>query len=449
MRSKLELDMLHGSLWDKILLYALPLAATGILQQLFNAADVAVVGRYVGKDAMAAVGSNGPVIGLLVNLFVGISLGANIVIASATGQENSEDVRKSVHTSIMIALIGGIFAAILGECGAYPMLRRMSVPDEVFPMALLYLRIYLSGMPVILLYNFESAIFRSRGDTKTPLAALVISGIINVALNLFFVRVLHRTSDGVAMATVISNIVSSGLLFLILLRSDSDVAIRIQELSINGRILKKILLIGIPSGVQGMVFSLANIMIQSAINSLDTTIMAASSAAFNLEIFSYYILNSFGQACATFVGQNHGAGQERRCGQTLRTCLILDFGATAMVCMLLLTFGRMLLSIFNGDPDVIHYGYIRLMYLCLAHAFSLVIEVVSGYLRGYGVSFLPAAMTMGGICGVRIAWVYTLFRVHPTFETLMQVYPLSLFVTAVLVCISALVYHRITSISGQ
>ncbi len=425
-----NLDMVNGSLGDKIIKYTIPLAATGILQQLFNAADIAVVGRYAGKEAMAAVGSNSPVIGLLVNLFVGISLGSNVIIAKSIGQKNNKNVSKSVHTSIIVALLGGLCMTLIGELLASDVIRLLGVPDEVFSMAVTYLRIYLLGMPVILLYNFESAIFRSCGNTRTPLIALLISGITNVVLNLFFVVVLKMTVDGVAAATVISNLISSGLLFVGLIKTDMIIKVTPKNLKVDRKILSGILKIGIPAGIQGMIFSFANIVIQSAVNDLGTTVMAASSAAYNLEIFAYYVMNSFGQACTTFVGQNCGAGKNDRCRKTLRLCLLQCAASTAAVCGMILLFGRPLLGIFNQNTDVIETGYIRLCYIFFAYTFSFVQEVMSGYLRGYGFSFIPALCSVVGICGVRLVWIFTVFRRFPSFETIMQIYPISLGITA-------------------
>ncbi len=425
-----NIDMVSGSLGDKIIKYAIPLAATGILQQLFNAADIAVVGRYAGKEAMAAVGSNSPVIGLLVNLFVGVSLGSNVIIAKSIGQNDEKSVSKAVHTSFLLALSGGLLMALFGEIAAGKIITVLGVPDEVFSLALKYLRIYLLGMPVILLYNFESAMFRACGNTKTPLTALVISGITNVILNLFFVVVLGMTVDGVALATVISNLISSAILFRALLKTDSIIRVRPKNIRIDGYTTKCILKIGIPAGIQGMIFSFANIVIQSAVNSLGTTVMAASSASYNLEIFAFYIMNSFGQTCTTFVGQNFGAGKNDRCRKTLKLCLAQSALATAAACCLILVFGKPLLSIFNKNMDVINYGYVRLCYIFFAYSFSFVQETLSGYLRGFGVSFIPAACSVVGICGVRLAWIFTVFQRNPSFTVIMQVYPLSLGITA-------------------
>ncbi len=437
-----NIDMVHGSIGDKVLLFAVPLASTGILQQMFNAADIAVIGQFCGKNAMAAVGSNSPLIGLMVTFFIGISLGANVVISRFTGQKNEEGVCGAVHTAILMAVLCGIFMTIFGELAAPPVLRLLSVPAEIMDMATLYLRVYLLGMPVILLYNFESAIFRSQGDTRTPLISLFVSGIINVGLNVFFVVVLGMTVDGVAAATVISNAVSSALLFYFLVRSDTAIRVQRRKFHIHRHALKEILRIGIPAGLQSMVFSLSNICIQSAINSLGADVIAASAAAFNIEIFAYYIINSFGQACTTFVGQNYGAEQFDRCRRVTRICMIQDMLFTALIAGTIFFSGGFLLHLFNGDPAVISFGMIRMRYILSAELVNVVIEVLSGCLRGYGYSMIPAFLSLFGICGVRISWVYTIFRHIPTFDILMMVYPISWIVTACAITVSYLVLRK-------
>lgn len=430
------LNMLSGSMWDKILLYALPVAATGILGQLFNASDIAVVGNFAPGDtvsAVAAVGANGPVIGLVLNLFIGIALGANVVIANAIGRGDHETVSRAVHTSIVASVLGGLLITIFGELFAVSVLEMLNVPEEVLPLAAKYMRIYLIGMPVILLYNFESAIFRSAGDTKTPLAALAISGVLNVLLNLFFVIVMRMTVEGVAIATVTANAISSALLMRKLIKSELLVKIELKKLKISWPILARILKIGVPAGIQGAVFSLSNIVIQSAINSLGKIVMAASSAAFNIEIMAYYILNSFGQACTTFVGQNYGAAQIDRCRKAFKLCLIEGVIATACAVGITLVSGKFLLSLFNNDPEVIRLGFVRLEFIFASYIFSTFYDGMSGYLRGFGISLTPALLTMLGVCGIRVLWVATVFPKNPCFETIMQVYPISLAVNAVLI----------------
>lgn len=441
---KRGLDMLSGPIWNKLPIFALPVAATAILEQLFNASDVAVVGNFAGSDktlAVAAVGANTAVIGLIINLFVGIALGANVVIANAIGRGDGNAVKRAVNTSVLISVIGGFIVCVIGEIIASPLMRLLQVPDDVFPSALLYLRIYLAGMPVILLYNFEAAIFRSVGDTKTPLIALAASGVLNVILNLFFVIVLKMTVNGVAIATVVSNALSSAVLFIRLLHTDKEIKVEIKDLKFDGEAFKKIIKIGLPAGIQGAVFALSNIIIQSAINSLGKVVMAASSAAYNIEILAYDVLNSFSQACTTFVGQNFGARKIDRCKKTLYLCLLEDLVATLSSVGLVLLFGRFLLSLFNSDPEVIDIGYTRLAIILSAYVFSMIYDVISGYLRGFGISLVPSLLTIAGVCGIRIFWISVVFPQSPTFRTIMNVYPVSLGTTAFLIFLSLLFYR--------
>ena len=430
-REKKQMDMLHGAIWPKVLQFALPLAATSILQQLFNSADIAVLGRFAGKHAMAAVGSTAPIVGLLVNLFVGISVGANVIISNYTGQNNEKKVSEATHTSVILALICGFLVAGIGQIITGPMVNLLGTPAEISSMAVKYLRIYFGGMPFVMLYNFESAIYRSQGNTGTPLLCLSISGIINVVLNLVFVLGLHMDVDGVATATVVANMVSSLLLLFLLTRQKGAIRIRRSEFRMNRCLLQRILRIGIPSGIQGMVFSISNLVVQSAINSLGSDVVAGSAAAFNLEIIGYYILNSFGQAAVTFIGQNYGAGNLKRCRSVTKQVMLLDEIFTVVVAALLIIFGHQLLAIFNTDPQVIRYGYIRMYTLLSAEVINVVIEVLSGTMRGYGTSMIPAAVTFVGICGTRILWVYTVFRAVPSWNCLMAVYPISWLVTMI------------------
>lgn len=441
-KRSLAIDILNGPMWDKILRYALPVAATGILGQLFNASDIAIVGNFAEGDtvaAVAAVGANGPVIGLLLNIFIGIALGANVVIANAIGRGDKETVSRAVHTSIVAAVLGGIIVGLLGQLVAEPVLSMLQVPEDVFPLALKYMRIYLLGLPVIFLYNFEAAIFRSAGDTKTPLVALALSGVLNVILNLFFVVVLNKTVDGVAIATVLANVVSSVVLLRRLLRSELFIHVEFKNLRIDWKILWRILKIGVPAGIQGAVFSLSNIVVQSAINSLGKVTMAASSAAFNVEVMAYYILNSFGQACTTFVGQNYGAGQIDRCRKALKLCLIESVIATACAVCIALLSGKYLIALFNNDPEVIRLGMVRMKFIFMSYIFSTIYDCMSGYMRGFGISLTPALLTIFGVCGTRIIWIYMVFPMSQTFETIMQVYPISLAINMVLIFCSLII----------
>ena len=428
--------------WNKIIRYALPVAATGVLEQLFNASDIAIVGNFAGDVktiAVAAIGATSPIIGLLLYFFIGIALGSNVVIATAIGRKDEETVHKAVHTSIIMSIAGGLLVTIFGEIFIGNLLHALNVPEDVLPYALLYIRIYLLGMPAILLYNFEAAIFRSIGETKMPLKALAMSGVLNVLLNLFFVIVLDMTVNGVAIATVIANVVSSTLLLIKLIRSDQVIRIKRQELRFSSRIFRDIIKIGLPAGIQSAVFSVANIIIQSAINSLGTLVIAASSAAFNIEILAYYVMNAFSQACTTFTGQNYGAGQLKRCRRILGICIIEDAIATASAIILVLLSGRALLSIFSSDPQVIEIGYTRLVIIFSAYTFSMLYENMSGYLRGFGKSLVPALLTVIGVCGVRVFWIFAVFPSHRTFATIMTAYPISLAFTALLIFIAVMI----------
>lgn len=441
---KQKLDMLNGSIWNKLPVFALPIAATGILEQLFNASDIAIVGNFAQTDktaAVAAVGANSPIIGLILNLFIGIALGANVVIANAIGRDDKQTVQKAVHTSMVVSVIGGVLVAIIGEIIAEPLLTALNVPNDVLELALLYLRIYFLGMPVILLYNFEAAIFRSIGETKMPLIALTLSGILNVLLNLFFVIVLKMSVNGVATATVLANVVSAGILYIKLVKSDKYIKVEFKKLRIDGKVFAKIMQIGLPAGIQSAVFAVANIVIQGAINSLGTTVIAASSAAFNIEIIAYNVMNSFSQACTTFVGQNFGANKIDRCKKTLFLCLIEDAIASGTAIFIVLITGKFLLSIFNNNPEVIEIGYTRLVIIFIAYIFSMLYEVMSGYLRGFGFSLVPAILTTVGVCVLRIIWINTVFPANRTFVTIMTAYPVSLATTAVLIFIALIIYR--------
>ena len=436
MKSNDMSDLLHGSIWRKVLIFALPLALTSVLQQLFSAADVAVLGTFVGKNSMAAVGSNAPVVGLMINLFVGISVGANVMMSRYTGANDADGVSRTAHTSVVLALISGITIAVIGNIIANPIVNLLGVPADIAPLAIRYLRIYFCGMPFIMLYNFQSAIFRSQGDTRTPLICLAISGLVNVALNLFFVRVVGMDVEGVAIATVIADVLSSSLLFYFLKKHSGAVQISLNKLRVDKKITGNILRIGIPSGMQGMVFSISNLLIQSAINSLGTDAMAGTTAAFNIEIMAYFISNAFGQAAVTFVGQNHGASNYRRCKDVVKQTLILNWLSMIIFGVSVIVFGREMLSVFNDDMAVIKFGYIRLVILMAGEVLNSTIETLSGGMRGYGYSLSPAIVTLLGVCGFRIIWIYTFFKFNPTWVNLMLVYPVSWAVTASMMVIA-------------
>lgn len=439
-----SIDMIHGSIWNKLPIFALPVAATSILEQLFNAADLAVVGRFTGKMgtlSMAAVGANTPVTGLILNLFLGISLGANVVIAHAVGEGRDDTVQKAVGTAVLFSFFAGVVVTICGEIFAPMILHSMSVPEKVLPLAVLYLRIYLIGLPVIFLYNFEAAIFRAIGKTQMPLMALVVSGALNVVLNLIFVIGFKRTVDGVATATVIANCVSSAFLFWRLTREQTVIHLARKQLHADWLTLKRILRIGLPAGIQSAVFCVANIVIQSAVNSLGAAVMAGSSAALNLEYLIYACILAYGQASTTFVGQNDGAGKPDRCVRVMWLCLIESFIVCGAFMALIWTFAKPLLGLFNTDPRVIHYGYVKLGLLFSGYFFAIVYEVMSGYLRGFGISLLPAVLTIFGVCVFRLLWIFLYFPSHHTFRQLMMAYPISFGITMILIG-TALIIRR-------
>ena len=435
-----DIDMLHGSLWDKIILFALPLALTGVMQQLLNAADVFTLGKFVGKNAMAAVGNNISMVGLIVSLMMGLSLGANVVIAQNIGAQKIDRAHSAVNTAFVLAIGAGVFFCLLGEALVAPIFYFLEVPESVVGMAEAYLRIFLLGLPAISLYNFQAAIFRSKGDTRTPLIALAVASGINIWLNLLFVLRFDWGIAGVAVATVIANIVSAIILLLALLKSEGVIKLDLHALNVDREELLEIVRIGLPAGVQGMVFSLSNLLIQAAINSLGADAMAASAAAFTIEINVFCVVNGFGQAATTFVGQNYGAGNIKRCKRATWVSMGLSAVFMQKLCCFILFFAEEVLSLFNSDPEVIRLGVIRLWYIVAPEIINVIMEGLSGAMRGYGISLTPAIITLVCVCGVRIVWVFTAFAKIPVYATLMAVYPISWFITAIFLAV-AYSYH--------
>ena len=431
-------DLTTGSIVDKVLLFAIPLMMTSMLQQLFNATDVAVVGKFASKEAMAAVGSNAPVISLLVNFFVGISVGANVLIARSIGAKDEEKARSAVGTSMALALAAGLFVAVAGNLIAAPIIDILGVPPEVRSYSITYLRIYFSGVPFIMLYNFEAAIFRSNGNTRTPLISLFIGGVFNVLANLFFVLVLRMDVDGVAIATVLANVISSMILLFCLRKEDSVIHVDIGKIRIDRKDLATILKIGVPAGLQSAVFSISNICVQSAINSLGADYMAASSAAFNIEIFAFFVVNSFTQTLVTFVGQNYGAGNYERCREVTRKTMIVSWVMVTALSVVLVVFARPLLGLFTNEPRVIEAGVIRIKAILYFETLNVLMDNLSGAMRGLGQSLVPALTTLICVCGVRIAWVFTGFQYYHTWLSIMIVFPVSWAVNATFIVIGYL-----------
>lgn len=433
------LDMLHGSIADKLFYFAMPIGLMGLFEQLFNSADVFLLGHFVGKDAMAAVGNNMPVIGLLVTLLIGISLGANVVIAQYLGAGKQDKVEETVQTAIVMALGLGVLLAAVGELIASPALKLLAVPPEVHDLAATYLRIFLLGMPFLTLYNFEAAIFRSCGDGKTPLYSLVAANILNITLDLLSVTVLGWGLTGVVSATVLSFAVNSGILFVLLCRTPQPIRLQRHHMRLNGHEMGKILHIGLPAGIQGMVFALSNVVIQSSINSLGTAAMAAAAASVIIEFNIYCFVNGFSQATTTFVGQNYGARKLSRCLASTKAAFWVEGLFLLCITLPILFFGEHIIGFFNHDLEVIQLGMLRLW--CVGDMLYLngVVDIMSGALRGYGYSLPPAIVALIGICGVRLVWIYTVFVNHRDYLTLIMAYPVSWLATTVVL---AAVYYQ-------
>lgn len=427
--SKTNMDMLNGPLGRKILRFAIPIALSSIFQQMFNLADVAVVGQFAGDKALAAVGANTFVINLLINLFVGISVGANVVVANSIGERSYRSITRSVHTSVMVSFFSGILLSFVGVFFARPILSAISTPSDILDMAVLYLQIYFVGMPFVMVYNFIAAVLRSKGDTKRPLYVLMVAGAVNVVLNLILVAGFGMGVSGVAIATVIANVISGATLFYLLLHEVGPFKLEFWKLRVTPFFLSRILRVGIPTGLRGVVFSFSNVCLQSAINSLGSLTVAASSVALNYEFVVYYWLSSFSQACITFVGQNYGAKNLGRCRRTVRWTLLLGCLSTIVLSALCCVFAYQLLSVFTSNTEIIEIASIR-MYVVVGLLFiNVFLDVFSGALSGMGKSLAPALTCMVGVCGIRILWVIFVFPRYKSFTSLMVVYPISWILT--------------------
>ena len=429
--TKNEVDMIHGPLAGKILRFAVPLALSSMLQQLFNAADLAVVGRFTNPQAMAAVGSNASVVSLLISLFIGLSVGANVVVGNLTGAGRRDRLNAAVHTIITVALISGVFLAVFGNLAARPILVLMGAPENVLNLAVLYLRIYFLGMPMITLYNFASAILRSKGDSRRPFIAMVIAGVLNVLLNLFFVIVLHLHVIGVALATVLSNCLSGGLMVWFLMHEEKAFRLSLRRLRIDPGILRKIVSIGLPAGVQGMVFSLSNVVIQSAVNSFGADCIAGMTAGQNFDFISYCLLNAFAQACVTFTSQNYGAGDEARCRRVWRISMGMGVGIDIVFIAILYLFRYQVLHLFTTEQEVIRYAMIRVNYAFILHFLCATYEITGGALRGMNRSTIPALISIFGTCAARLLYVHFFFPMYRTPEVLILVYPVTWILTTI------------------
>ena len=422
-KGKYEIDMCNGPLLGKMLLFTLPLMASSILQLLFNAADIIVVGNFSadGDHALAAVGSNTPLINLLVNFFIGLSIGANVLVARYYAAKKEQELRETVHTAMLIGLISGFFLTAVGIAGARQILIWMSTPAEILDLATMYLRVYFAGMTAMMIYNFGSAILRAVGDTRRPLIFLIIAGVVNVLLNLLFVIVFEMSVVGVGLATVISQCISAVLILICLFRERGSIRLELRSLRINGKILWRILQIGLPASLQGTLFAISNVIIQASVNTFGDVVVTGNSAAANIEGFVYVAMNSFYQAAISFTSQNLGAGKFERITKILFRAQICVVVVGVVLGNLVVLFGRPLLGLYTDNPAVVEAGMVRLRVISGTYALCGMMDVMVGCLRGLGYSVMPMIVSLIGACGLRLLWIFTMFQTEP-FHTPMSLY---------------------------
>ncbi len=437
------MDMLHGSIFRKLLLFALPLIASGILQQSFNSVDVAVVGQFASNQALAAVGSNGLVISLIINLFIGISVGANVVIAHYIGRKDEQGIQNAISTTAVIAATSGIFLLITGLVIAKPLLEALDTPEDVMDLAVLYLRIFSLGMPFMMIYNFGAAILRSMGDTKRPFYSLVIAGVINVGLNLLLVIGFKMSVAGVAIATVASNIVNAAIIICFLTHEKGIFRLKLKKLSVSKPELRKILQIGVPAGIQGMVFSISNVFVLATINSFGSAAVAGSSAALNYEYYCYFVVSAFAQAAVAFISQNYGAGKIERCKNIFRQSMLLGLLGCAFLNLLIVWQKEFFIGFFfTSEPDIVRYAAIRMEYVLLFQFMASSYEISGAALRGLGYSMTPTVLTIFGTCLLRLVWIFVVVPMSRSYETLLTVYPISWVITGIAVCTAYAIIRR-------
>lgn len=437
-----EMDMLHGGLAGKLILFAIPLAFSSILQQLFNSADVAVVGRFAGSAALAAVGSCVALVGIFVNLIVGLSVGPNAALANLIGQGQRERISGMVHTILTFGIALGVVLMGLGFLTARTVLEASGTPESVINEALLYIRIYFIGVPFMTIYNFGAAILRSYGDTKRPMYYLIISGTVNVVLNLVFVIGFDLGVEGVAISTSVSNMLSTAMVLTHLYRKEDEFQFRFHKMCVIWKDLKRILMIGIPAGIQGAIFSVSNVFIQSGINTFGEDAIAGSSLALNFEYFTYDIGSAFAQAAVTFTSQNFGAGNLKRCKKIFWLCLIFGVGFTEILSIIFMIWDDFFVSIYTISDAVAVYGLIRMHHVCSMEGLTATYEVESAALRGMGKSLEPSVITILGTVVFRMIWMATVFKWIPTYDMLMNVYISSWVFTGGLIFIVYVMHMR-------
>ena len=409
--------MLEGPLFPNIVRFAIPVILTSVLQLLFNAADLIVVGRFCGSVSVAAVGATGAITNLMINFFIGLSIGVGVTVAHGLGSHEDDVVHCTVHTALPTALLSGAFLTVVGVSCSETFLTMMGTPETVLPLSAVYMRIIFCGITFNMVYNFCAAILRAAGDTKSPLIFLLFAGTLNVILNVVFVTQFHMNVAGVALATIITQGLSSVLVVIALMRRTDACRLYLRKIRFHKAQLEKILRIGLPAGIQSALFSISNVLIQSSVNSFGDVFMSGNAASGNIEGFVYVCLSAFQQAAVNFTGQNAGARQYRRVRQTLWICLGCVTVAGLVLGSLAYAFGPALLSIYITDsPEAISYGLIRMSYICLPYFVCGLMDVTTGALRGIGASFVPMLISILGVCGLRIVWIYTIFQV-PEFHT--------------------------------
>lgn len=434
-----SVDMLHGPLTAKIIRFALPVALSSMLQQLFNAADTSVVGRFADANALAAVGTNSEIVALLVTVSAGLAVGANVCIARSIGEKKTKQIPELLHTTLTLALFFGLFSALIGQLFAEPLLVEIQTPPEALDAAILYLRIYLLGLPGLLLYDFGAAILRAKGNSRLPFLALLLSGLVNVCLNLFFVLFLHTGVAGVAAATGISTGLSALLVLLALSRETDEFHFSRKSLRLHLAHLRPLLAVGIPSAIQGAVFCLANIFIQASINSFGAVATAGSTIALNFEYIGYYMLTAFAQAATTFTSQNYAAGRYDRCKRVLSLCLVCSLLFSTLITVPLTVFRTFSAGLFTTDPAVIAAACLRISMITAYEPACALYEVPAGFLRGTGHSALPALFAILGTCLLRILWIFTIFRRFHSLSVLFLIFPISWGVTFLLMAAALLI----------
>ena len=440
--SKYEMDMCNGPLFSKIMVFSLPLMLSGVLQLLFNAADIVVVGRFAGSEALAAVGSTSSLINLLVNVFMGLSIGANVMVARYYGAGQKKELDEMIHTAVLTSIVSGVILVFVGVILAKPALSLMGTPADVIDHAVLYMRIYFVGMPVMMLYNFGAAILRAIGDTKRPLYYLLLAGVINVVLNLFFVIVFHMGVAGVAIATVISQVVSALLVLNCLIHNDGSVHLDIKRLCIKKDKLFKMIQIGVPAGLQGSMFSISNVLIQSSVNSFGSIAMAGNTAGQNLEGFAYTAMNALHQSAVSFTGQNYGAQKYKRIAKIALICEASVFVVGLVLSMLIYIFSPQLLQLYSANPEVIQFGINRLAIICTTYYLCGMMDVMVGVLRGMGYSIAPMIVSLTGVCAFRVVWIYTVFAHFRSLQVLYISYPVTWTLTFLVQTVMFVVIYR-------